>query len=107
MCRVLEVAPLGYYDWLLQPLSNRAQEDARLLRLIRASFIASHGIFGSGTQYGSDARRRFCRSNRVEPSMSRRGNCWDDAVAESFFSSSKTERIKNRFTRTVSWRQPT
>jgi hypothetical protein len=40
LCRVLEVAPSGYYDWLLQPLSNRAQEDARLLRLIRASFIA-------------------------------------------------------------------
>jgi putative transposase len=39
MCRVLEVAPSGYYDWLLQPISNRAQEDARLLRLIRASFV--------------------------------------------------------------------
>ena len=35
MCRVLGVAPSGYYAWLQQPLSNRAQEDARLLRLIR------------------------------------------------------------------------
>ena len=47
MCRVLEVAPNGYYDWLLQPVSNRAQEDGRLLRLIRASFVASHGIYGA------------------------------------------------------------
>ena len=47
-----------------------------------------------GTQYGSDAWRRFCRSNRLEPSMSRKGNCWDNAVAESFFSSLKKERIK-------------
>lgn len=47
MCRVLEVAPSGYYDWLQQPMSNRAQEDARLLRLIRASFVASHGIYGA------------------------------------------------------------
>jgi len=47
LCRVLEVAPTGYYDWLLQPISNRAQEDARLLRLIRASFVASHGIYGA------------------------------------------------------------
>lgn len=31
----------------LQPLSNRAQEDARLLRLIRAAFVASHGIYGA------------------------------------------------------------
>jgi putative transposase len=47
-----------------------------------------------GTQFGSDAWRRFCRSNRLEPSMSRKGNCWDNAVAESFFSSLKKERIK-------------
>lgn len=30
-----------------------------------------------GSQYGSDDWRRFCRTNRLEPSMSRRGNCWD------------------------------
>jgi putative transposase len=47
MCRLLGVAPSGYYEWLQQPISNRAQEDARLLRLIRASFIASHGIYGA------------------------------------------------------------
>ena len=47
MCRVLDVAPSGYYEWLLQPISDRAQEDARLLRLIRASFTASHGIYGA------------------------------------------------------------
>ena len=32
---------------LKEPVSNRAQEDARLLRLIRASFVASHGIYGA------------------------------------------------------------
>ena len=47
MCRVLGVAPSGYYEWIKQPISNRGQEDARLLRLIRASFIASHGIYGA------------------------------------------------------------
>jgi putative transposase len=49
-----------------------------------------------GTQYGSDTWRRFCRSNNLQPSMSRRGNCWDNAVAESFFSSLKKERIKKQ-----------
>ena len=49
-----------------------------------------------GTQYGCDAWRRFCRSNRLEPSMSRKGNCWDNAVAESFFSSLNKERIKKQ-----------
>ncbi len=41
------VAPSGYDEWLKQALSNRAQEDARLLRLIRASYTASHGIYGA------------------------------------------------------------
>src|SRR4029078_11184787 len=49
-----------------------------------------------GTQFGSDAWRRFCRSNHLEPSMRRKGNCWDNAVAESFFSSLKKERIKKQ-----------
>lgn len=222
MCRVLEVTRSGYYAWLKKPQSRRSIEDARLLKLIRASFNASNGIYGSprifldlreagetcskhrvarimrinkirpvrgysrkpkfgakpselapnvlqrqfdvstpnkawvtdityirtwegwlylavvmdlfsrkivgwavaphirkelvldailmaihhrrprgtiihsdqGTQYGSDGWRRFCQSNRLVPSMSRKGNCWDNAVAESFFSSLKKEQIK-------------
>jgi putative transposase len=47
MCRLLNVTRSGYYAWLKEPVSNRAQEDARLLRLIRASFVASHGIYGA------------------------------------------------------------
>jgi putative transposase len=58
----------------------------------RATLIHSD----QGTQYGSDAWRRFCRSNQLEPSMSRKANCWDNAVAESFFSSLKKERIKKQ-----------
>jgi putative transposase len=224
MCRLLGVARSGYYAWLKNPMSDRAKEDARLLRLIRASFTASQGVYGAprvfldlreagetcskhrvarlmrennmravpgyrtrryiagkptelipnlvkrtfnisqpdrvwvtdityvrtwegwlymaivldlfsrkvigwaarqtihrdlvldailmavrqrspnrtivhsdqGSQYGSDDWRRFCRSNKLEPSMSRRGNCWDNAVAESFFSSLKKERIKKK-----------
>jgi len=46
MGRVLEVAASGYNDWLKQRVSNSAQVDARLLRLIRASFVASDGIYG-------------------------------------------------------------
>ena len=47
MCRSLGVAPSGYYDWLNCPMSDRAKEDARLLRLIRASFKASQGVYGA------------------------------------------------------------
>ncbi len=228
MCRVLGVARSGYYAWLSEPLSMRAKEDARLLRLIRASFSASRGVYGAprvfldlreagetcskhrvarlmrannlrarigyrtgyrpaakpsrlapnvlagnfdisrpnrawvtdityirtwqgwlylavvmdlfsrrivgwstrstmdrelvldavlkavrlrrpkqwaiihsdqGSQYGSDDWRRFCRSHHLEPSMSRRGHCGDNAVAESFFSSLKKERVRKRIYR--------
>jgi putative transposase len=66
MCRVLEVAMSGYYDRLKQPISNHAQEDARLLRLIRASFIASHGIYGAPRVF-LDLReaRETCSKHRV------------------------------------------
>lgn len=47
MCRLLGVARAGYYAWLENPISDRAQEDERLLRLIRSSFLASHGIYGA------------------------------------------------------------
>lgn len=229
MCRLLEVSPSGFYEWVKQPLSERAIEDQRLLVLIRASYTGSGGVYGyrrvhldlrevgetcgkhkvarimkannikaihgykiprgiygrpsviapnklqreftverpdrawvtdityirtwqgwlylavvmdlfarkvvgwsmkptlarelvldailmavwrrkpkqnvlihsdQGSQYGSDDWIRFCREHHLEPSMSRRGNCWDNAVAESFFSSLKKERIKKRIYKT-------
>ena len=47
-----------------------------------------------GSQFGSDDFMRWCKDNSLVPSMSRRGNCYDNAVAESFFSSLKKERIR-------------
>ena len=49
-----------------------------------------------GSQFASDDFARWCKDNRLIPSMSRRGNCYDNAVAESFFSSLKKERIKRK-----------
>jgi putative transposase len=225
MCRVLRVQRSGFYAWLQKPQSRRSVEDARILNLIRASHIASGGIYGSprihrdlrelgetcgihrvarimrrqriralrgykrprykagtpaalspnllqqdfqtsgpnqswttdityirtlegflylsvvidlysrmvigwsmksslsrelvldallmaiwrrqpkneviihsdqGSQYGSDDWVRFCREHNLRTSMSRRGNCFDNAVAEAFFSNLKKERIRRR-----------
>jgi putative transposase len=228
MCRLLDVSRSGFYEWLRNPLSDRALEDQRLLGLIRTAYTASSGVYGAprifldlreagetcskhrvarimrannmnalhgyrtpryarghpslltpntlqrgftvqrpntawvtdityvrtwegwlylavvidlysrrivgwstkptmaqelvldailmavrrrkpknalihsdqGSQFGSDAWRRFCHAHHLEPSMSRRGNCWDNAVAESFFRSLKKERIKKRIYKT-------
>jgi len=224
MCHALEVSRAGHYSWLKDPLSTIAKEDLRLLKLIRASYQASYGVYGAprvlldlrelgetfsvhrgakimrandiralhsyrtpryvapkvsdlipnhlqrkfdvakpskawgtdityirtwegwlylavvidlfsrkvigwaarskisrdvvldalkmivrnqdpkktlihsdqGCQFSSDEWRRYCRSNGLTPSMSRRGNCWDNAVVESFFGSLKKERVKKR-----------
>lgn len=49
-----------------------------------------------GIQYTCSDWRKFLADNNLEASMSRRGNCHDNAVAESFFSLLKTERIKRK-----------
>jgi len=46
-----------------------------------------------GSQYGADSYRQLLIQHGIEPSMSRQGNCWDNAVAESFFHTLKTELI--------------
>ena len=44
-----------------------------------------------GSQYASDDFRAALGALSMVPSMSRKGNCWDNAVSESFFATLKTE----------------
>src|SRR4249920_4162709 len=86
MCRLLGVAPSGYYAWLAQPVSDHAQEDARLLRLIRASFTASQGIYGAprvfvnlreaGETCSKHRVARLMRVNRLRALHSYRTRRW-------------------------------
>ena len=46
-----------------------------------------------GSQYASEDYRRALESGLMICSMSRKGNCWDNAVAESFFSTLKLELV--------------
>ena len=46
-----------------------------------------------GSQYASESYRDFMKNNNVIPSMSRRGNCYDNAYVESWFASLKKEWI--------------
>jgi len=49
-----------------------------------------------GSQYTSEQFQRLMQDNGVTCSMSRSGNCWDNAAMESFFSSLKTERVRKK-----------
>jgi transposase InsO family protein len=46
-----------------------------------------------GSQYCSNDFQKMLKTHGMVSSMSQKGNCWDNAVAESFFGSLKTERI--------------
>jgi putative transposase len=49
-----------------------------------------------GSQYASHVFRRRLWRYRMRQSMSRKGNCWDNAVAESFFATLKKELVRDR-----------
>lgn len=46
-----------------------------------------------GSQYASEPFRKLLKKYKFTQSMSRKGNCWDNAVAESFFHTIKTEEL--------------
>jgi putative transposase len=48
-----------------------------------------------GCQYASADYRHVLEAHGIVASMSRKGNCWDNAVAESFFATLKTELIRD------------
>jgi transposase InsO family protein len=49
-----------------------------------------------GSQYASEAHRRLLQAHGLVASMSRKGNCWDNAVMERFFLNLKMERVWQR-----------
>ena len=53
-----------------------------------------------GSQFTSMEWASFLKHHDLQPSMSRRGNCHDNAVAESFFNLLKRERIRRKVYRT-------
>jgi transposase InsO family protein len=46
-----------------------------------------------GSQYASDTHRQLIADFKMQQSMSRTGNCWDNAPMESFFKTLKVERV--------------
>lgn len=49
-----------------------------------------------GVQYASNEFRALLKTNGIQCSMSRKGDCWDNAVAESFFHTLKVELIHGK-----------
>jgi putative transposase len=98
---VMDLFSRRIVGWSTSPTIHREVVlDAVLMAVRRRRSRGTLIHSDQGTQFGSDAWRRFCRSHRPGPSMSRKANCWDNAVAESFFSSLKKERVKKQIYKT-------
>lgn len=79
-------------------LSERMPDDLvrqAFLNACSASPVGQGVLFHSdrGSQYASAPFTRTITAHGFVPSMSRKGNCWDNAVAESFFATLKNEEV--------------
>ena len=82
-------------------MQARMVSDALLMALWRRgrpSALMHHS--DQGSQYTSDEFQKLLKSQNITCSMSRRGECWDNAAMESFFSTLKTERCARTVYRT-------
>jgi transposase InsO family protein len=86
MALTLKVSRSGYYDWA----GRVERERTRAQRLFDIEVKSARGV-----QYCCDAVRKALVRLHFVQSMSRKGNCWDNAVSESFFGTLKTEWLSD------------
>lgn len=99
---VLDVASRRVIGWAMGPSLAHALPLAALRMAQRTRRPAPGALQGcvhhsdQGRQYSSAGYRAALAAAGLTASMSRRGDCWDNAVVESFFATLKTELIHRR-----------
>ncbi|TAK76140.1 MAG: IS3 family transposase [Gammaproteobacteria bacterium] len=92
---VIDLYSRAVIGWSIQPtMSRQLVCDALMMAIWRRKFprgVLFHSDRGS--QYCSNDYQKILKSFGFICSMSRKGNCWDNSVAESFFHSLKTELV--------------
>jgi putative transposase len=95
---VLDLYSRRVVGWSMsESMSAKFVLDALIMALWRRgkpSQLIHHS--DQGIQYTSEDFQRLLSAHGIACSMSRRGDCWDNAAMESFFSSLKTERTSRR-----------
>jgi len=91
---LLDLATRQVVGWALGPRADQALV-LRALRMALTQRGATGGVHHSdrGMQYTSFAYQRALAAAGFTPSLSRVGNCWDNAVAESFFATLTKELL--------------
>ncbi|TKB45796.1 IS3 family transposase, partial [Ferrimonas sediminicola] len=95
---VIDLFSRQVVGWAMKPrMTTDLATDALLMAVWRRkpeNEVLVHS--DQGSQFTSDEWQRFLKEHSLSCSMSRRGNCHDNAVAESFFQLLKRERIKRK-----------
>jgi putative transposase len=99
---VIDLADRKVIGWSLSQTMKASETSLAAFKMaIKNRTIAGELIFHSdrGIQYACDEFTSLLQSDlRIIRSMSRKGNCWDNAVAESFFKTYKSDLVyENRF----------
>lgn len=92
---IIDLADRKVVGWSLsEDMTTENTVSKAWVNAIKNRTITDNFIFHSdrGVQYASNKMRIIFNTNtKITQSMSRKGNCWDNAVAESFFKSIKNE----------------
>ena len=93
LCVVLDLSSRGVVGYAMSKNIDAALVSTAVRVALKQRGHPRDVLFHSdrGSQYASDAVLNLLAGNGMQASMSRRGNCWDNAVCESFFSTLKRE----------------
>lgn len=98
---VLDVGSRRVVGWAMRP----TLEEGLVLAALKAALTTRRGRpvlhhSDQGSQYSGRAYRARLAAHGIACSMSRTGNCWDNAITESFFATLKVESLTRRPCRT-------
>lgn len=90
---VLDLYSRRVVGWATHTRLTDALAHAALQRALTERHVGSHLVHHTdrGSQYTSRRYQHLIRQHGLTVSMSRKGNCWDNAVVESFFATLKVE----------------
>jgi transposase InsO family protein len=95
LAAILDLYSRKIIGWQLDKRLDKKLVIEALREALESRSISKGIIFHSdqGVQYASEEFKKILKNNGILQSMSRRGNCYDNAVTESFFHTLKTELV--------------
>jgi len=93
LAAIIDLATRMIVGWSMATHMRTELVESAFMNALSQRTPAEHLVHHSdrGSQYTSDSYRKLMDLYGIECSMSRKGNCWDNAVMESFFGTYKQE----------------